>query len=91
MTHQNPVVKYFLIFFFKLKNVNYFTLCRGHELHAMRGAGAACGILAVLITVTLTYAATHPGDAAAHGLLAGPASVFRASRPSGYPPSWATR
>ncbi len=55
------------------------------------GAGAACGFLAVLITVTLTYAATQPGDAATHGLLAGPASVFRASRPSGYPPSWATR
>jgi hypothetical protein len=55
------------------------------------GSGAACGFLAVLITVTLTYAATQPGDAATHGLLAGPGSVFRASRPSGYPPSWATR
>ena len=56
-----------------------------------RAAGPACGFLAVLITVTLTYAATAPGDAAVDGLLAGPASVHRASPPSRYPPSWATR
>jgi hypothetical protein len=60
--------------------------------HAMRrAAGPACGFLAVLITVTLAYAATAPGDAAADGLLAGPASLRRASPPSRYPPSWATR
>jgi hypothetical protein len=60
--------------------------------HAMRGeAGPACGFLAVLITVTLSYAATAPGDAAVDGLLAGPASLRRASPPSRYPPSWATR
>ena len=47
--------------------------------------------LAVLITVTFTYAATAPGDAAVDGLLAGPASLRRASPPSRYPPSWVTR
>jgi hypothetical protein len=56
-----------------------------------RAAGPACGFLAVLITVTLTYAATAPGDAAADGILAEPASLLRASPPSRYPPSWATR
>jgi hypothetical protein len=55
------------------------------------GAGAACGFLAVLITVTLTYAARAPGDAAVDGLLAGPTSQRRASPPSRYPSSWATR
>jgi hypothetical protein len=57
-----------------------------------RAAGPACGFFAVLITVTLTYAATAPGDAAVHGLLTGPASVHCVSpRHDDYPPSWATR
>ena len=54
-------------------------------------AGPACGFLAVLITVTLAYATTPPDDAAVDGLLAGPASLHRASLPSRYPSSWAIR
>ncbi len=57
----------------------------------LRAAGPACGFLAVLNTVALTYAATQAGDAAVDGLLAGPATVFHASPPSRYPPSWAAR
>ncbi len=56
-----------------------------------RAAGPACGFLSVLITVTLTFAATLRVDAAVDGLLAGPASVHHASPPSRYPPSWSTR
>ena len=51
----------------------------------------ACGFFAVLITVTLRYAVIQSGDAAADGLLVGPASLFRDAIPSRYPPSWATR
>jgi hypothetical protein len=49
-------------------------------------SGPALVFLMVLITVTLTYAATQPADDATDGLLAGPASVFRASPTC----SWAT-
>jgi hypothetical protein len=53
-------------------------------------SGPAWVFLVVLKTVTLTYAATQPADDATDGLLAGPASVFRASPTSSYPPTWAT-
>jgi hypothetical protein len=65
------------------------TRCRANVM--WRAGGPACGFLAVLITVTLSYAATAPGDAAVDGLLAGPASVHSVSPPSRYPPSLATR